>query len=569
MNICPQPCPFENPLAIYSLGINRKITPSTGIFLSKSNIKFINDIVSFNSTSLLTWEELPSRSGIIRPGAPPKWFSHINNPGIVGQKRAIPNPSTKIWHIDEAPGNFIFTNNKKQSLPLIKGHHKIIIEKTLKPCSCPSLPCFKSININSLTSCWYIKRGDGSYQIINPLDELCQPKSIPPDERINISIIQPNIFPTSQLSLKVLVSKNKIIFDHGPITLYKTKFHNSTAFIIFLLNIIIPLGKTSSITIISNYSKPKQSPYCNKWFNTDNGFLIHKWFQSIKEKAILVTFKKLSTHDKKNLESLSTYDEIVDWDNSLSKTTYNSTLNFMGSIIPNNKDWMTSIVSKEYELDLLTSRQISQTAAKRLILANKELLKTEKYQTTNLLAFRCKILDKTLPTRSLLNNRYPSLYPSHLCPACNLVEENLIHITKCDSLKLHNSKISNFLNALLEKNNIHLKFHINDLYHLLLASSPLLNLIPSNIQTQILNITLKKFFFDVWSLRSNIANNAINGIKWSPLSLNNNNNNNKNNNIKSNNININSNNSLSPDITNTIAIQFKNSSMITNINITL
>jgi hypothetical protein len=231
---------------------------------------------------------------------------------------------------------------------------------------------------------------------------------------------------------------------------------------------------------------------------------------------------------------------------------------------------MSTLISKEYEADLLISRHISQLAAKSLILANKELIKTEKYQTSNLIAFRCKILDNTLPTRSLLNNRYPSLYPTNLCPACNLIEENLEHITKCDTLKTHNSDIIDFLNTFLTKNNIKSKFNIKDLHSLLTASSSHLSSIPPKYQTQILNLTLKNFFTNVWTLRSNIANNAINGIKWSPVTPKiNNNNPNKNNNSTKNKNHNNSPNSQSLNITSIIATQIKNTFMATNINITL
>src|SRR6185369_10001565 len=82
-------------------------------------------------------------------------------------------------------------------------------------------------------------------------------------------------------------------------------------------------------------------------------------------------------------------------------------------------------------LTLNSNKQITLNDLISLHHANKNLLKKDKYNSTSLLAFRCKLLTRLLPTREKLHTRYPLLYPNDTCPRCLIQPETQNHIFTC------------------------------------------------------------------------------------------------------------------------------------------
>ncbi|CAG8489563.1 13502_t:CDS:2, partial [Acaulospora morrowiae] len=97
------------------------------------------------------------------------------------------------------------------------------------------------------------------------------------------------------------------------------------------------------------------------------------------------------------------------------------------------------------------------TVLQTLTMANKLLTNKDKANTSSLLAFRLKLLSRTLPSKQLLHNRYPSTYTDSLCPRCLTAVETQSHIFDCykniTAYSIMENKIRTSLIKLIRKNN--------------------------------------------------------------------------------------------------------------------
>jgi len=158
--------------------------------------------------------------------------------------------------------------------------------------------------------------------------------------------------------------------------------------------------------------------------------------------------------------------------------------------------------------------------------ANKLLIKKDKFKTSSLCAFRCKLIGEVLPTRQQLNNRYADIYTDDQCPRCLLVTEIQEHVFTCYKNNQVKSiieqkikqKITNLANkqycSKIPSNitNFTNKHNFRDLEELRQIACRLQKL-PLNLsgtaQAKLSNHILKLLYNEIWTKRLATANTSL------------------------------------------------------------
>jgi len=136
---------------------------------------------------------------------------------------------------------------------------------------------------------------------------------------------------------------------------------------------------------------------------------------------------------------------------------------------------------------------------------------------SDLIAFRIKLLSGTLPTRELLNQFHPEIYPDELCPRCKFRKENIKHVFECFEARDQATQIITTINKILSPDNN--TNPINHIWQVVELSCGITNNIfsTSSINNWIKASTegLNLLYNLIWKPRSCTANtSSITGIKW-------------------------------------------------------
>jgi hypothetical protein len=253
--------------------------------------------------------------------------------------------------------------------------------------------------------------------------------------------------------------------------------------------------------------------YSNKAFNADNSDFKRICIRTLTENNNTLRIKA----PKSSLHTFpSQFDEIVHWDNSLKKTSFNNTLYYRNSPIYNTKNWLKNCFKLYHILNLTHSFNWDNDNIQTIITANKMLTQSEKFTNNNTLAFRCKIFNKSLPTRTFLNNRYPTLYNSNLCPICQNEPKDLLHLICCQSQSTETTTLKLKIHKLINSDSTTHSFNISSLDILFTLNGKIpkrFSIDNIQIKAKIMNL-VTEYTKQIWISRSNIANNALNGIKW-------------------------------------------------------